>query len=511
MIRTLANYDFRSSAHDAGLLRAGWGACGERGVLLEAGRGSLVLPATGVTRDVALEITIDPQFQACRCAVAVNGVALGCRVVRGPFEWTLPVPAGAAAGDLLVTFEVGEGATLLLAAMQVVQARIAPIPPPRMPFRELRFGWNDDGNEWLGEGWGTPEGGYVWAIGGVSTLRLPVESDGSAQIVLLDMRPHCSPSAPRQRVDVESPGCPVVRIELRDRLVNAVMVRPARGQSEVLLTFRNYDADFKTSDPFFHFGRPFAWALSCARIVPALPRFLPATRPPIPGSLADGTMRHGIFARLGLLVPDLVDQFINLGNCCEIGCLQRAEGRDRPGLLRLTAIRQRELVEGLFAGFHGVGRLEHMSYHDMGREHPFWRIIASRYLIAFDTPYATTEPFPAEELLRQSRRLPRLAEMLVDDMVASDRIFLFKIPDPCAAEPAMLAVQATLRCFGDAAVVFVAYDGSCPPGSAERLACGVVRCHIEPPGVVFPVPAETLASGLANALILLRQGQPLAA
>jgi hypothetical protein len=75
----------------------------------------------------------------------------------------------------------------------------------------------------------------------------------------------------------------------------------------------------------------------------------------------------------------------------------------------------------------------------------------------------------------------------------------------------MLAVQATLRCFGDAAVVFVAYDGSCPPGSAERLACGVVRCHIEPPGVVFPVPAETLASGLANALILLRQGQKLAA
>jgi hypothetical protein len=112
-------------------------------------------------------------------------------------------------------------------------------------------------------------------------------------------------------------------------------------------------------------------------------------------------------------------------------------------------------------------------------------------------------------MLRQSRRLPRLAEKLIEELSDSDRIFLFRVADPGAGEPAMLAVQAALRRFGPAPVIWLVNDGAAPAGSAERLACGVVRAHLDPLARTRVSAPETVASVMTNALILLRQAQPL--
>ncbi len=58
--------------------------------------------------------------------------------------------------------------------------------------------------------------------------------------------------------------------------------------------------------------------------------------------------------------------------------------------------------------------------------------------------------------------------------------------------------------------VWLVHDASGRPGSAERLACGIVRGFIEPPSEAFTVPAETIVSVMVNALILIRQAQHLA-
>ncbi len=496
------------------LLGQGWASPTAHGTWSASPVAQLTLPGVAGARDLGLEITLDPQRDpgvACpvHCRVAVNGTTLGERAIAGPLRWLLLIPDAAAAEALVIRIILPGDSAIRLSAITIVAVKPVQLPTSPVPLRELRFGWNDDGNDWLGDGWGRPEGEYVWAIGGASTLRLPVEPDGSPQCALLDMRPfHRPPSPPRQRIIVRADGCPPLHIDLRDRLINAIPLRPRQGQAETVLTFEHQDAGYETSDPFFHYGKPFAWALSSARIMPAQPRFFPGGRPAVPGSLEDVTMRQAVFARLGMSVPDLADHFIGLGNCCEFGALQRAEGKDRPGLLRLAALRQRELVEGLFTGFQGVGRIEHLSYRpDPANAH--WRMTEAFYVMGFPTPFRDAEPFPPGEVIRQSRRLPRLAEILVEDMVDGERIFVLRLADPGAGEPALLAVQAALRRFGDAALVWLVNDGTSPAGSAERLACGVVRGHIEPPHVCLATPAETVVSIMANALILLRQGQKL--
>ncbi len=129
------------------------------------------------------------------------------------------------------------------------------------------------------------------------------------------------------------------------------------------------------------------------------------------------------------------------------------------------------------------------------------------YGISFATPFLTAEPFPDGELLRQSLRLPRLAEKLIEDIAQADRVIVFRIPNPGAGEPAILAVKAAIRRFSDAQLVWLVNDGSRPPGFVERLACGVLRGHIEPAEIAPIIPPQTVVSVLANALILIRQAQ----
>jgi hypothetical protein len=516
MIRTLAAYGFAAGSPHLAFLGDGWGEATARGTWLASPVAGLTLPPEAAS-DLAVEISLDPQLQhgvarAATCVIAAGGSQLASRTIHGPVRWTvsLPVSQGAPIRLAVSVNEAEGGHRVLLSAITIVQARPPMLPPPFVKLEEIRFGWNDSGNAWLGEGWGTPEDDYVWAVGPRSILRLPVSPDGSPQIALLDMRPfHRPPAPPRQRVQVHADGSAPVTIELHDRLINAFSLRPLPGQTEILLTFQNLDAAFETSDPFFHFGKPFAWALSSVRIMPALPRFLPAYRPPVPGALANGTLRDAVFARVGVHLPELADCFTVLGNCCEFTNFQRAEGRDRPGLLRLTALRQREMIEGLFTGFYGIGRMEQLSCHDPGPVDDHWRVVDAIHSINFGTPFPKCQPFPNGEMLRQSRRLPRLAEKLIEELSDSDRIFLFRVADPGAGEPAMLAVQAALRRFGPAPVIWLVNDGAAPAGSAERLACGVVRAHLEPLARTPVSAPETVASVMTNALILLRQAQPL--
>jgi hypothetical protein len=285
---------------------------------------------------------------------------------------------------------------------------------------------------------------------------------------------------------------------------------PCDRQTHIQLCFQNRDASYTTSDPYFHFGKPFAWALASVRVLPALPRYFAASRPRVPGALADGSMQDRVASLTQMAAADIVAAYESLGNGCELGFLQRDFQRSRPSLLQFSAVRQRELVEGVFAGFNGVARSDLLQWTVRRPEDDTWRLIEGRYGLSSATIYNRFVPAPARGFVEAAARLPRLADKLMEDIAAGDKIFLMRFSEPGGVEVAR-AVLAALRYYGDADMVWLVADGSGLPGSVERLEPGLIRGHVDMPRPGQAESLDTLMSVLANAFVLLRQAQKLPA
>ena len=516
MPRTLVSYDFSAGGNGVNLLGHGWADPGRDGVWSLGGSCSLAVPPVDGAGERAVALTLDPQIKPGVgrrrvLAASLNGEMLAERWFAGRCCWQLSLPPDAIGRVAKITLSARNTAAasergVRLSRLDVIAGRAV---TARKPPIELRFGWNETTESWLGEGFGAPEDSYVWAIGGTSTLVVPVPPTGEPLLVLLDMRPFHRPgAAPGQRIVVWEGEGPELPIALRERLIVAIPLRPKPGQTKATLHFRNIDADFETTDKFYHFGRPFAWALHSLRIVPALPRYFPGLRPRMPGTLADGSMQLAVLALTGAALPDLLDGFVSLGNFCELGQLQVGQGRDRPGLLRFATIRQNDLVEGLFQGFADAAQLQHLDWEAVKPGYRHWYLVDRLSGMCVATPYPNDVKPPDNAFHLASRRLPRLAERLMEDVAEGGRIFLMRPPDP-VDETAAIAVQAALRHVGDAVLVWLVSDGTQRPGSVERLASGVMRGHVEAPPAFHGATADTVASILANAFILDRQAQRL--
>lgn len=530
MIALRALYDFGSAVppgagNGNALLGAGW-ASPEPRFVWSVGTESLITLAVprGAGR-LAIELTgkpfLDPPtLRHQHLSVVVNGQTVAERRSGGLLTWWIDVPEPPAGAPLTITLRRspaprrprGDPRDLgfRLDRLAVLRDTTAPAPPPARALTAIPFSWNEPTDTWLGEGWGSPEDHYVWSIGAGSTMRVPVPPDGAPQLAILDMLPFQNPHAPvRQRVEIFADDRKVAALDLRSRLMAAVELRPAAGQTAVTLRFRNLDADYETTDPLHHFGKPFAWFLRSVRIVPALPRYLAGFRPRFPGRLADGSMQALIHQLTGLDAADLAAAFESMGNGCELGLLQQAMDRERSGLLRFTGITQRDLVEGLFRGFHGVARRESLVWAVRREEDDTWRLIDGRFGLSAATPYSRHEPPPPRGLDNLARSLPRLAEKMMEDVAEAERIFVLRFSER-GGEEAARAVLAALRHYGEADMLWLVTDGSRPPGCVERLESGLLRGHLEAADSGRPIAQDTMMSTLANALILLRQAQRLA-
>ena len=517
MIRIVASHEFGEGTPGNALLGEGWNKPSADGVWTNGAASTLSIQADGGRGDLVLEFVLDPQLEwphirPCTVCVSAAQCDLGARTFSGPLTWQVAVPAAAStkgAADLAITITTGieNGPGVRLSRLNVLRVLDAKPPPPVRPARAFTFGWNAPDNHLLTEGWGQPEDGYVWAIGGRSTLRIPVDGGGGRALALIDMRPFQHEKAPpQQRVDVTVPGCPLQQIILADRLTVAVPLIHQPGATEITLHFDNHDADFPTEDPLYHFGKPFAWAIASLRIVPAIPGTTPGYRPPLPGNIADGSLPATVQLLTGMTADILASGFEALGNGCELGNLQISLGQDRAGLLRYCAIRQRELVEGLFTGFAGVFRPDRMHWAVRREQDDTWRLIEATYGVSAATPYKRDIPPPEDGLQAASVRNPWLAGKLMQDIAEAEKIFVVRISEP-VDEAGIMAVLATLRHYGNAMVLWLVTDGSLPPGSVERLPCGLLRGHLESPASGREISPESMLSALANAWVLLRQAR----
>jgi hypothetical protein len=513
MVIVQASYGFGQGASGTALLDSGWEAPAADGVWTSGAESVLTIPVSPAPGALALELALDPQeiygiTRPCEVTLLSDGVTLATRILGGKGRWVVPI-RDSEGPTLRLTLRAAPYAHgIRLSELLVLRDTHAPRPKPARALAEYRFGWNETTQHLVPpeNGWGTPEDGYVWAIGGLSTLHLPVAPNGAPVTAVLDMRPNTRSGAPElQRVIVTADGTPVATLSLWERLSVAIDLHPARGQAFVALSFQQPDADFATSDPYHHFGKPFAWALASARIVPALPRYLPSHRPRVPGGMADGSMQAMVHRLTGQTAGAIAALYEGLGNGCELGLLQQAIAEDRSGLLRFSAIRQRELVEGLFAAFHGVARRDRLMFEVRRQEDDTWRLIeGGGYELSSATPHDRSMPPPRQALDVLARRLPRLADKLMEDVAAGDRIFLMRFSE-AGGEEAARAVLAALRHHGDAEMVWLVIDETRQTGSVERLESGLIRGYVDVPTPGRDASPDTMLSILANAWVLLQQ------
>jgi hypothetical protein len=443
----------------------------------------------------------------------VNGRQAAEQRLGGEIVWWVPCPTGDAA-DLTVEIRLREtadfpgadarGLGVRLSRMMLFQVGAGSAVTTRPHRTTLRFGWNEQTESLLGKGWGEPEDGFVWALGGRSVLNLPVPVDDAPRTAIFDMRPRTTTERPQLRLLVQEGGQEAAHLTLPDRLAVAIDLRPAPGRSTIEVTFHHLD--MQSEQPEWH-GEPdppFAWALASLYIVPALPAYLPGQRPRLNGRLDDGSLQEMAVRLTGLAIAELAALFEGLGSGCELGLLQQRFACHRPGLLHFAGVRQRELVEALFNGFQGVARRESLSWAVRVAEDRTWRLIEGGYGLSIATPYERFVPPPDKALELEARRLPRLAEKLMEDVVHGERIFVVRFSES-AGEAAARAVLASLRSWGDADMLWLVMDETREPGSVERLPCGLVRGFVDIPRLGQKHTLDTILSILANAYVLIRQ------
>ena len=115
--------------------------------------------------------------------------------------------------------------------------------------------------------------------------------------------------------------------------------------------------------------------------------------------------------------------FISMGNNCEFGFAQRAHGAEPINLWRWANVELGVAVQAMKARFADIGNPDHITVDPRpgGRYHPRHAIYPFGWHV-WTAPGVT----PDEVLRGETKRLPRVAEGLMDDLASGDRIFVFK-------------------------------------------------------------------------------------
>ena len=418
MIALLADHRFGANHLGNKLLGQGW-APPEDGFVWSLGRQStLVLPQAAGPGRLVLELTVDPfrrppQVRHQLLRVSVNGEAVGDRRLGGALTWWLEVPARAAQGALHITLHqpdatsplalgVGrDGRPLGFRLSRAKLLRVRTAPPAARGMTQTRFGCNETTEGWLEDGFGEPEGGYVWALGRRSVLRIPADGSGQPILAALDMRPFLDPPhAVRQRLAVGQDGRLLTYLDLQSRTVVGLRLTPRPGQHSVLVQFDHLDAEAGGARLRYDDGRPLAYALDNVRLFSAPPAHAPASMAPVNAPIEDGSMAAHVRKMTGLELSELAACFESFGNGCGFGLVQQHLGHDQPALLRFAGCWQPALVAAFANGFAGLGRPDALYFDIRAEIDQTWRLIDTVYGLSIPTPYNRFVPPPGDAIAR---------------------------------------------------------------------------------------------------------------
>jgi len=522
MILTTASFKFCENQPHNALLQNGWGEFTPGAVWTNEARAAIKIPlppprpAAGTEWEI--ELSIDPQktFAVVRnvsVALFLNDQQVAIAEIGGPYVLRARVPP-AILGDEPLTITLACQASdrdilgVKLSALRLLLT--TPFAQPAIAHLILQtpIGWNEKSQSLLKSGFGTPEDTYAWMIGARSVFEVPVPADATHVSLMLDLFPFAGSDKPaRQRVALGVDQRLLGYLDVRDRLILAFNVQKAPGQTHLTVSFDNLDAAFETTDPLFHFGKPFACALAGIATSDALPTAIPSYRDPVPGNLRDGSLLRAITDLTGLAPAELAAQFEAMGNGCAVPHAQCILGDRRNGLLQHAGAWQTMLVQALLDGFAQIGRADSYQWRVRFEVDLEWRISVGAYNIELGTPFLRSSPVPANGFVRAAKVFPRLAEKLLEQIANDEKIFVLRIaeaPTGFTAEAAAMAVFAALRKWGNPRLLWLVTNNDKPAGCAEMLNCGIVRGYLEP-DIVGQRSDEMATSCLANAWVLFEE------
>jgi hypothetical protein len=159
---------------------------------------------------------------------------------------------------------------------------------------------------------------------------------------------------------------------------------------------------------------------------------------------------------------------------------QRCMGANPMDLLRFTGTWLGGLVRGLRNGFEAIDDIDDVEFDlrqaERGREYVLRQ---RRYEMEAHTTVWEGEMPPARLFSRELKKLGLLSRLLVEDMTAARRIFVYKRNDISSAEFVAPIVEQ-LRLRGPNTLLHVVRsDGAHPPGHVERLGEGLLRGYID--------------------------------
>lgn len=345
------------------------------------------------------------------------------------------------------------------------------------PLASLEFGHTGNAGSFQAAGWSRGEQGYTWTNAATAELLLPRPEVPGRYLV----RAHVAPFLAAGRITSQRVAVAINGIALGEVTIAGPVVVDCDAGWETLsredairIGFTLPDAA-RPSEVAGHPNDTRLLGLSFQRLWLTGPLAGPAAAVEIP---AEDVVEPDAKAESPAALAGLMLQFESLGENCEFGLVQRANGAEPLGLFRFASAPLPLLLRALAARFVGMGEPGNLliEVSPNGRE---YMVLDKRFNFRYHAWAAVDDKTPAEVLAREVRRLPFLIRKLIDDLAEGSKIFVYRSLDPMGPEDAAVLVQA-IRAYGPGTLLWMDLaDADHPPGTVIRLGDGLLKGHMD--------------------------------
>jgi tetratricopeptide (TPR) repeat protein len=178
---------------------------------------------------------------------------------------------------------------------------------------------------------------------------------------------------------------------------------------------------------------------------------------------------------------DLMLNFENLGNNCDLGLVQRYFRSEPLGLLRFASIKFDSLINALRVRFDGVGSRESTKLMRDAQTREYW-LGDKTHEIRMHTyiyPELIDDDAKFEALFnKHCRRLEYLKNKLIADLESAEKIFVFR-SDTIMTIADMKRLHCEIRRYGPNTLLCVYNDDGHPSGTVDVLEADLMLGYLE--------------------------------
>lgn len=346
---------------------------------------------------------------------------------------------------------------------------------------------------YLGGGWARSEDAFTWGVGAESHLMFPRLSEADEYVLTLDVVPFVHPpELPSQRLIVSVDETVVGSSELcRPSLLGyRIPFGLTRRGERMVVTLQHPDAARPNEFSEIADDRLLAFALIEAKLFrvtdlsAAQQRRLPTglmlggSQEPSFGAGCHVDVMEWATSRTGLSMPQIALAFESLGENCEFGLVQRRCDAEPLGLLRFSSTFMRNLIRGIDNGFDGLGEIDDIDPRLEGAPREYM-IHEKKFGLVYHT--FVYEGQRSAWLMREqeSARLKFLRRKFMEELEASDKIFVYKFGS-AVSEAEILPLHMALNRYGEATLLWVVpAERNRPAGTVEVVMPGLLKGYID--------------------------------